>query len=495
MGQAENVERRVRLYRFGTLELNVSIGELRKHGTRVRMPEQAFRILLLLLEHKGEIVTREEIRLRLWPNDTIVGFDPSINAAMGKLRDVLGDSADKPRYIETLARRGYRFVANVEVEITEVAGPQPESPIVVPVAGEDYLEGKQVSHFLVFDEIGRGGMGVVFRARDLRLDRKVALKFLSPDLSRQPELLVRFQQEGRAAAALNHPNICTIYEIGEHASGPFIAMELLEGNTLAALLAKKRLTHGTLVALGCQMAAGLAAAHSHGVIHRDIKPANIFVTQAGQVKILDFGVAALQLARSLGGATASPQPTHARSPMGTAAYMSPEQVRGEDLDARSDLFSLGVVLYQMATGSLPFGGESSEAIRNSILNDSPQAGSALSSTLDAGWSRVFKKVLAKDREQRYGSAAELGADLEAIEAGGLQVENATPIRLFRRRSLGDGHVRARGFGNRILLLEKPARRLLARCPASLDPENRRHSAPRCRLFVLVQPPLRRRRAE
>ncbi len=439
MHQADGVQRRVRFYRFGPFELDVKSGDLRKHGTRVRLPEQPLRILLLLLEHGGEIVTREEIRQKLWPNDTIVEYAPNINAAVKKLRDALGESAEKPRYIETLARRGYRFLAEVEPvwEETE-APPAPTDSGFEPTAG---LEGGAFSHYRVLGKLGSGGMGVVFQAEDLALHRRVAVKFLSKEYSRHPQLLQRFEREARAAAALNHPNICTIYEIGEHLSQPYIAMELLEGQTFKDRLASGPFEVKELLGLSAQIADALAAAHSRGIIHRDIKPANLFITTAGRAKILDFGLAKLapdyglvtlaQAANVPNGTAAktniqtTTQTTTPGSPMGTVAYMSPEQARGELVDHRTDLFSFGVVLYEMLGGKQPFRGDSITAIIEAIEKEDPPP---LPRAVPAALDRIVRRCLEKDRDQRFQSAAELLRDLRQLTGPPRRTRKSLPWR-------------------------------------------------------------------
>jgi eukaryotic-like serine/threonine-protein kinase len=312
-------------------------------------------VLKMLLERPGEVVSREEIRQRLWPNDTIVEFDHSINAAIKKLRLALGESAEEPRYVETVARRGYRLMLPVEWGKGAPASPKAgaETPSE-PESADGNLIGKKVSHYRILDVLGKGGMGVVYRAEDLKLGRGVAIKFLPEELGNDAKALERFEREARAASALDHPNICTIYEVEEHDGQPFIVMQLLEGETLRDRIARSRspLPTNELLNLAIQIADGLEAAHQKGIIHRDVKPANIFLTNQGQAKILDFGLA--KLIGHQGGAPAPSRvdeecagnvgPTHtlpaqADAPavgplqsqpgvaMGTAAYMSPEAGR------------------------------------------------------------------------------------------------------------------------------------------------------------------------
>ena len=431
---------RERFVRFGPFELHVRAGELRKHGIRIKLREQPVQILLLLLEHPGEVVLREEIRLRLWPNNTIVEFDHGINAAIQKLRVALGDSTEQPRYIETVARRGYRFVGEVE-KIGEANAPEaaesgPVEPAAdsaqhparaiptvaefAPAAGcvvhdsadngidPHELTGQTISHYRILNKLGEGGMGVVYRAEDLTLGRQVALKFLPSAGGDLTESMIRrFEHEARAASALNHPNICTIYGFEEAAGQPAIVMELVEGETLAARLVRGPSPLAQAISLATQITGALAEAHRKGIVHRDLKPANLMLTKTG-VKVLDFGLARIERI-----ALGDPMPG---AVMGTLHYMSPEQVQGKEADARSDIFTFGLVLYEMLAGRRAFEGNNPAAVMAAIVErEAPSLGSAIPAAVDL----VLRRCLAKDPEERWQSAGDLGFSLAGFALAGL----------------------------------------------------------------------------
>jgi eukaryotic-like serine/threonine-protein kinase len=411
---------------FAEFSLDLQTGELRRgDGEAIRLVGQPFQILLALLERPGELVPREELQRRLWPNDTVVEFEHSISAAMNRLRTAIGDSAEKPRIVETLARKGYRLKVDVQWE------DRAESAVGADGHQNGTLLGKRISHYRVLSILGGGGMGVVYRAEDIRLSRAVALKFLPDELSNDPAAAQRLAREARAASALNHPNICTVYDVGEFEGRPFIAMEYLEGRTLRDLIANPPTSSSTaglspvdtqtLLDISSQVLSALAAAHAKGIIHRDLKPANIFVETNGRARILDFGIAKNGEVDLSSETLSNPKLAHLPDltrtgvASGTVGYMSPEQLRCEQLDFRTDVFSFGLILYEMLTGIRAFSGATAADVRNAVLEQEPESIRQRNPNASPALGRIVTRTLEKDREKRYQNVEDLQADLRKIE--------------------------------------------------------------------------------
>ncbi len=407
-----------KLVRFGVFELNLRAGELRKSGYRLKLQEQPFQVLAALLESPGDVVTRDELRRRLWPNATFVDFDLGLNTAVKKLRQALGDSASNPRFVETLPKRGYRFVYPVE---------QPEKPS----ESADFStprEWGEISHYRVIEKIGEGGMGVVYKAEDTKLERPVALKFLANHAMEEPDLRARFIREAKAAARLDHPNICSIFEIDEVNGQIFLAMAFLEGQTIKEKIRERPLKLIEALDLTIQTAEGLRAAHEKGVVHRDIKSANLMVSPRGRVKIMDFGVAQVADGTKL---------TMGSAMLGTPAYMSPEQAKREPTDRRTDIWSLAVVLYEMVTGRVPFESDQNTAALHAIIHDDHEPITAVRVGLPIEVDHIVGKALAKNRDERYQHVDDLLVDLRALKGrwdeGSRGQFSATPPLALRDR--------------------------------------------------------------
>ncbi|HTA22547.1 MAG TPA: protein kinase [Terriglobales bacterium] len=396
--------------------------------TPVPLAPKAVEILLMLVEHAGRLVEKEVLIKRVWPDAFVE--EGNLNKNIFFLRRTLGEWEGGRDYIETVPKRGYRFIAPVsEVTHAETA-PQVQSVSMTN------LIGKKVSHYRVLGIVGGGGMGVVYKAEDLKLGRQVALKFLPEELGNDETAVERFEREARAASALDHPNICSVFEFGEHQGQPFLVMQLLEGETLRERIAREApLPACALLEIAIQIANGLDAAHRKNIIHRDIKPTNIFVTERGEAKILDFGLAKLVPAADAGPAPGRshqdqlretqqkiPSPVDAELflsrtgvAVGTAGYMSPEQARGEKLDARTDLFSFGLVLYEMATGQRAFAADTQAALQTAILAQVPTPARQLNPRLPPKLEAIIHRALEKDCDERYQSVAEMGADIELLK--------------------------------------------------------------------------------
>ena len=419
-----------RLYGFGSFRLDPHKRLLLSGNEPVSLTPKVIDTLIVLVENRDRVVSKDELMKVLWPDSFVEESNLSQNIFV--LRKALGDSQER-RFILTVSGKGYRFVADVE-EIASV--PASAAPI-----SSDSLIGKKVSHYRIIQVLGGGGMGVVYKAEDLKLGRRVALKFLPSELANDPRALDRIQGEARAASSLDHPNICAIYELGEHETQPFIVMQLLEGETLRewiesspAIISTSRVEE--LLKIAGQITEGLQAAHQKGIVHRDIKPSNIFITNRGEAKILDFGVAkffqtdvpdAVAESSATVGTHADVSLTQTGDSMGTPSYLSPEQIRGEKLDARTDLFSFGLVLYEMATGKQTYSGKTAADIRNAVLNLPPVRARQLNPEIPPELERIIDKTLEKDLDRRYQNASDLRADLLELSKRPKTVSKRVPV--------------------------------------------------------------------
>ena len=425
-----------RYIRFGVFQLDLRARELRRSGIKVRVPEQSIQVLAMLLEHPGDLVGRAEVLQKLWPNGTIVEFDHSINAAVKRLRQALGDSVEAPRYIETLPRLGYRFIGPVE----RTPEPADDTPLAAnQEAITDEREGDIVSHYQIRKKIGGGGMGVVYQAEDTRLGRIVALKFLPDVFADDQSSRDRFEREGRAISALNHPNICTLYDIGQTDGHPFLAMEFLEGQTLLQLIAAGSLTTDKILGIGIQIADGLAAAHAKGIVHRDINPSNIFVTAQGPAKIMDFGLAKLTAAQASLLRKSSELRTPGRLParlLERWPICRPNR-RGARKSMRDRTsFPSGLVLYEMVAGRPAFARDSAAASLAAILRDEPPPVTQAEMDPAPSLAMVIAQCLHKDPAARYQVIADVKLALQGLASDQTQPQREAAQKASRlgRRS-------------------------------------------------------------
>jgi len=361
-----------------------ALGQLERGDVAVSVEARSLQVLACLARHAPNVVSKQRLIREVWGEAFV--SEEVLSHAIWELRKAFGDEARKPRFIQTIAKKGYRLLA----EVSYSAAPEP------------LAAGCRIGYYEILEPVGGGAMGEVYKARDLRLGRVVALKFLSADLTRDPSARRRFLREAEAVAQLDHPNVATIYETGETEGGrTFLALAFYEGESLQKKLEQGPLALHEALGIARQIARGLAAAHHRQIVHRDIKPANVMVLPHGTVKLLDFGLAKVAGATTLTRLGASP---------GTPAYKSPEQTRGEKVDPRSDLWALGVVLYEMVTGRLPFGGEYEQAVIYSILNEPPRP-LAGAGAFPSQLSEVIERTLAKDPAERHQTAEDLESDL------------------------------------------------------------------------------------
>ena len=409
---------------------------------------RAFDLLVYLIEQRGRVVEKQELFERVWKEAFVT--DNALTRAIKEIRRTIGDDASSPRYIETLPKRGYRFIAEVKSarQATQAArtgeAPRPQ----------DLAE---ALNYKIVGKLGQGGGGVVYLARDARLQRAVVLKFLSEELVADEKARKRFLREARLASALDHPNICTIHEINETNGLDFIVMQYVEGKTLKQILAGRPLEIDAALAIAIQVADGLTAAHQQGIVHRDIKPGNVIISDAGRVKILDFGLAKSLAYDAVAGSDEPSELTRQGARVGTPAYMSPEQVRGEKVDHRSDIFSFGAVLYTMVTGRSPFKGknETPVDIMHSVAHESPPSASEVNDRVPAELEAIIERAMEKDPGKRYQMTQDLLEDLRRLkqnsQSDGAAIRRALTrprinVRPFALAAFGLAMIVVLGFG-------------------------------------------------
>ncbi len=396
---------------FGDLKLDVSSHKLFKNGEEVVLTPKEFRLLEYLASRTGRALTRDEIMRNVW-GSSIVVTSRSVDRCITTLRGKIEPSPRHPTYIQTIRDIGYRFEMP---DVEPVVSPQPSGES--PDKSRTLARGSRLGRYEIQLVLGRGGMGEVYQARDSKLDRDVAIKVLRKSLAGDPHVLLRFEQEAKAVAALSHPNILAIYDVGKEQHVTYAVTELLKGQSLQDRVERSRLDCKEIVEIGVAVASGLAAAHTSGIIHRDIKPGNIFLSDDGGIKILDFGLARLEKAVRLpsgSDATTMPAEPAAGTIMGTIDYMSPEQIRGQTTDARSDIFSLGCVLYELVSGQRPFSRATAADTLAAILTVDPPELDRAGRKLPPGLNRVVAHCLEKDPEGRFQSARDLAFALGGV---------------------------------------------------------------------------------
>jgi serine/threonine protein kinase len=401
-------------YSFDDVVVDCEGFRVLKGGQARTLEPRAFDLLLFLLKHHGRLLEKQTLFDNVWKDAFVT--DNALTRAIKEIRRVIGDDASAPRYIETIPRRGYRLIAEVKIHPARVPDPVPPGvDTEATPTGPQTPESVAASfNYKITRKLGQGGGGVVYLAEDLRLQRKVVLKFLSEELAGDGRARRRFLREARLASALEHINICAIYEINEVEGRSFIVMQYAEGQTLKQLISNHPLEPEVSLSIALQIADALQTAHERGIIHRDIKPGNIMVNDGGRVKVLDFGLAK-SIGREAGDRDGeSLDLTQQGALLGTPAYMSPEQARGEPADQRSDIFSFAIVLYEMATGRKPFAGKSQPETLNAVINTPHTPVHSLNQGVPAELSPIIDRALAKDPGQRYQSVDELQRALRQL---------------------------------------------------------------------------------